>query len=191
MDSIVKKYAPALLPIAIVVVTFLTSVGQRAITPGDLWQLAALVAGAVVTYLVPLSSGPWPGILKTGAAIVAAAAATAVPLVTQGHLTMQNWLIIALSAMSALATEIGVNIHKDTLDAGTYTPGVAVTGLPAQTGPVPVVQAPAVVLGAATVPATAPVASDVPVPVQSAVSSDVPVPVQVADAPTNITPPSA
>lgn len=160
MDATLKKYAPALLPIVIIVVTFLTSVGQRAITPGDLWQLAALVAGAVVTYLVPLSSGVWPGVLKTGAAIVAAAATAAVPLVTQGHLTYQNWLIIVLAALSALATEIGVQVHKATVDAGTAIPGQvsSITNLAAaaSTGEVPVVQAPAVVLPATTTPDPAP-----------------------------------
>lgn len=140
MDNPFKKYAPALLPIVIIVITFLTSVGQRPITAGDLWQLAALVAGAIVTYLVPLTGGVWPGLLKTGAAIVAAAATAAIPLVTQGHLTYQNWLIIVLAALSALATEIGVQVHKTTVSA----PSSSATTL--ATGDVPVVQAPAVVV---------------------------------------------
>jgi len=109
----IQKYAAALLP---AIVTLLGAL-QLAIANGivdetEAGQLIALFAGVLITWVVPLVPGRWAGALKTGAAIVAAVATLIVPLLI--GFTWQGLLIFAIAALSALATEIGVQLRTDT-----------------------------------------------------------------------------
>jgi len=131
---VLPKYATALLQVAIVVITAITAVLDKPVTYGVLIQLALLVIGAVGAYLVPLATIRWQGVWKTGSGVVIAALTAIVPLLTQGHLTAQNWLVVVLAGLSALASEVGVVIRRDAIpiSAGVAAPDVtnSITSLP-------------------------------------------------------------
>ena len=110
-----NKYAAALLSIAIVILTAFVALPAEQVTPAAIVQLALLGIGAIVTYLVPLATGRWTGILKTGAAIVAAILTAVLPFVLTGHITSTQIVIVVLAALNALAVEVGVQLRKDRL----------------------------------------------------------------------------
>jgi hypothetical protein len=129
----IQKYGAALISIALVAFAFLKTALADELDLAEVSQLVALVAGAVIVYFVPLLSGPWAGGLKTGAAVVAAAATAIVPFVLQGTITPEQWTIVALAVLNALGVEVGVNARKSGLiDGGTALAGTAavITSLP-------------------------------------------------------------
>ncbi|GAA3729982.1 hypothetical protein GCM10022239_03250 [Leifsonia bigeumensis] len=110
---ILNKYLAALLSIAIVLITAFVAIPDDQRTPATLWQLGILAAGAIATYLVPIVDGRWAGLLKTGAAIVAAVIGALIPLLGSGHLTVTQILVLILAGLNVLAVEVGVNVRKD------------------------------------------------------------------------------
>jgi hypothetical protein len=117
------KYATALLSLTVLLVTSLTAALAGPITPTALIQLGLLFLGGVVTYVVPLLSGGWVGGLKVSIGVLAGVLAAVVPLLTGQPWTLQNTLIVLLAGVNALATQLGVAIRKDPIDAGTAVPG--------------------------------------------------------------------
>ena len=104
-----QKYAPALLN-----VVFIALVALKTLTfnTGSIEQFALLIIGAVVTFIVPLTSAKWQGYLKTGTGIVIAVLTALVPLASQGwHLTQAQWITVVIAGVSALAVELGVQIR--------------------------------------------------------------------------------
>lgn len=111
---ILKKYAVALLQIALLVFGALqVALADNKFSSLEIGQLAALLAGAIVTFFVPLLHGAWAGGLKTGAAVIAAVATLVIPLVMDQPLSPQNLVIVGLAILTALATEVGVSIRKE------------------------------------------------------------------------------
>jgi hypothetical protein len=109
---VIQKYLAALLPAAILLFGGLqTALSDERIDGTEAGQLLALFAGLAITYAVPLARGAWAGLFKTGFAILAAVATLVVPLIT--GFTWQSLIIVILAALSALATEIGVNARQD------------------------------------------------------------------------------
>lgn len=108
---VLQKYSAALLNVAVVLVTAVATTLHGSVTATGLVQLALIAAGAVGTFLVPLASGKWAGLFKTGVAVIAAILTAVLPLITQGHLTAANVATVILAGLSALATEIGVQIR--------------------------------------------------------------------------------
>lgn len=108
----IQKYGAALISIALVAFAFLKTALANHLDAAEVAQLIALVAGAVTVYFVPLLGGVWAGGLKTGAAIVAAAATALVPFLLQGTITPEQWTIVALAVLNALGVEVGVNARK-------------------------------------------------------------------------------
>jgi hypothetical protein len=108
----IQKYGAALISIALVAFAFLKTALADELDAAEVAQLVALVAGAVIVYFVPLLSGPWAGGLKTGSAIVAAAATALVPFLLNGGLTPEQWTIVALAVLNALGVEVGVAYRK-------------------------------------------------------------------------------
>ncbi|MFN4000858.1 hypothetical protein [Microcella sp.] len=107
-----RKYAAALLPAIIILLGALqTALADNVIDQVEAGQLLALVAGVITSYLVPLSAGRWAGLLKTGAAVLAAVATLLIPLLV--GFTWQALIIVALAALQAIATEIGVNVRVE------------------------------------------------------------------------------
>lgn len=125
LSSAGTKYASALLSLTVLLVTSITAALAGPVTLTVLIQLGLLFLGGVVTYIVPLLSGGWVGGLKVGIGVVAAALAAVVPLLTGAHWNLQNTLIVVLAVVNALATQLGVAIRKDPIDAGTAVPGSA------------------------------------------------------------------
>jgi hypothetical protein len=107
-----NRYLSAILSTAIVLLTALTSIPANSWTLGNplVAAFVALAASTIISYLVPLSSGKWPGIWKTGIAILAAIFAAVWPLLTTGSF---DWKLIVLAALNALAQQLGVNVRID------------------------------------------------------------------------------
>lgn len=117
MQLVLNKYIVALLQIAIVGLTAFTVIPTEELNPTSLTQLGIMVGGAVVTYLVPLLQSDNPlvaGLVKTGVAVITAIATALIPYFSTGTLTLTQWGIVALAAVNALATQVGVDIRKDT-----------------------------------------------------------------------------
>lgn len=106
----IQKYGAALISIALVAFAFLKTAfaGDGILDAAEVWQLVALVAGAILTFLLPLVPLAWAGALKTGAAAVAALATAIIPFALQGTLTYEQIAIVALAVLNALGVEIGV-----------------------------------------------------------------------------------
>lgn len=105
-----RKYLAALLSVAIVILTALAAV--EVYTVDAIAQIAILALGTITTYFVPLLNGRWAGILKTGAALLAALIAAAAPLVIAGTYSPQAVLVVVLAGLNVLAVEVGVNVRK-------------------------------------------------------------------------------
>lgn len=114
MQSLLAKFAPALLPLAVLLLGGLqTAFADNDISSTEVWQLIALSAGALVTFIVPLLKGPWAAGLKTGANVLAAVAALIIPILPQFEWSATSVLFIVIGAIQALAAQIGVDIRLD------------------------------------------------------------------------------
>lgn len=111
----IQKYGAALISIALVAFAFLKTALADTLDAAEVAQLVALVAGAVLVYLVPLVPIAWSGALKTGAAVLAAAATAVVPFILQGTITPEQWTIVALAVLNALGVEVGVQARKSAI----------------------------------------------------------------------------
>jgi hypothetical protein len=84
-------------------------------TTQDLVQFGIILAGAIGTALSSVTTGPWPGIFKTGFASLAAILTLLVPYLANGasfsSITTTNWIVFGVAAANALATELGVDIR--------------------------------------------------------------------------------
>lgn len=114
-----RQYAAAILPAIIILLGALqTALADGIVDVTEGGQLIALTAGVGGTFGVRLVEGRWAGLLKTGCAILAAIATLIIPLVL--GFSWQALVIVALAALQALATEIGVQWRtKPLIDAGT------------------------------------------------------------------------
>lgn len=106
-----SKYAAALLSALIIIVTALAAI--EVYTVDAIAQIIVLAAGTITTYFVPLVDRRWAGMLKTGAALVAALAAALAPLIVSGTYTPQALLVVVLAGLNVLAVELGVNVRQD------------------------------------------------------------------------------
>lgn len=108
----VNRYLSAILSTAVVILTAWVAI------PDSAWQLGspavagfvALAASTVIGYLVPLAPGKWPGLFKTGVAILAAVFAAVWPLLSGQTI---DWAVVALAGLNAVVHEVGVNIRVD------------------------------------------------------------------------------
>lgn len=135
------KYLVAVVAIALALLNALQVAIAGGIDNAEAVQLVVVAAGAGLSILVPLLSGPWAGVLKTGFAVLAAAGTALAPLLLNGEVLPEQWITVIIAGISAIAVQIGVSVRTDTvkaagaiLDAGTAVPGVTVgiSSLPAQ-----------------------------------------------------------
>ena len=91
---VLNKYAVVLLQMALVVVAFLSTALQGGFDETEGVQLGILVAGAIVAYWVPIAKGVWAGLLKTGSSIVIAALTALAPLILEGFIAPEQWMIV-------------------------------------------------------------------------------------------------
>lgn len=109
-----KVLTPVLTVILLAVGFFQTSISDGVFTDVEKWQLAALVVGAFITYIAPLSTGPWPGIFKVGGAVVGAVLATIIGFVNTGTVFDTNTItIVILAALNAFAAQTGTDARVD------------------------------------------------------------------------------
>lgn len=112
---ILQKYFAALLSIAIVVLSALLAIPSGRIDAGAAVQLVSVGVAAIVTYLTPLVNISWKGILKTGAAVIAAIISILYPIAyMHGIPTGTQIALMVLAALNALGVEMGVQIRTDT-----------------------------------------------------------------------------
>lgn len=139
MNMIITRYAPSLLPLAVLVLGVFDA-AQKAGTSLLSWQtitqLILLLATTGVAFWLKLVPGKWAGALKTGAAIVGAIVSALVAVVPDGHFTQATWILFLTAAVKAIAVQVGVSIRVDAakvIDAGaTSDPGVpSITSVPA------------------------------------------------------------
>lgn len=89
-------------------------------------QLASLALGAVVTFLVPLTGGPWPGILKTAATALGAGVALLIEWYTVGVVVWDASaiMLVALAVLNGLLTEIGTGVRLDSVSKVLSNPNI-------------------------------------------------------------------
>lgn len=113
---VLNRYLTALLSLAITILTALVLIPSDQFHLGDpvVGQLIIMALAAIGTYIVPLLSGRWAGGLKTGLVILAAILSFLWPLLIGGHLPSgMQWVMIILTGLQALATEVGVQVRVD------------------------------------------------------------------------------
>lgn len=114
-ESPFTRYLAALLPVAIIIIGGLQAILDN---PGN-WvvtvQFALLVIGTAVAYIVKLSpNAVWQGRLKTGAQIVTIVLTALAPFLLPGGFDPAvNATLIIVAVLNALATELGVQVRKD------------------------------------------------------------------------------
>lgn len=124
MNTLLQKYSAALIQFLIVLGgAFQIMLPQ--ITADEAWQLVAIAAGAVATFFLPLSQGPWKAALKTSASVLAAIAVTIIPFVVPGgDFNGASLVIVVLAALNAVASELGVNLRLDGVRTALANPAV-------------------------------------------------------------------
>lgn len=114
--SLFRKYAAALLPAAIILLGALqTALADNRIDATEGGQMIALLAGVGLAWGVPLVKGIWAGALKTGFTALAAIATLIIPFFT--GFSWQALVIIFLAVLQAIATQIGVAVRTELIDA--------------------------------------------------------------------------
>lgn len=109
------KYA-ALLFTALITIGSAAQILPAHHTQGDLVQFGIVTAGAIgAVFAGIVSKGPWPGILKTGIAIVAAILTVLQPFLANGaqvqNITPTQWIIFGVAVLNAVAIEFGIQIR--------------------------------------------------------------------------------
>jgi hypothetical protein len=107
------------------ILTFLITVGSAAVvlpehhTQLDLLQFAVFAVPAFgALFARVITTGPWPGVVKTGINIVGAILALAVPLVQASgrieDVSATQWLVFAVAGLNAVANELGIQYRTTT-----------------------------------------------------------------------------
>ena len=127
MNLVLNQWLAGLLTLAITVLTAINLMPEEAWQdPVSVLQFAALVISSIVAVVVKLGTGRWPGVFKTGAAILLAVIGAAIPLVTQGwYLTPAQWILLGIAALNALAIELGVQVRVASAKFGVVSPDVS------------------------------------------------------------------
>lgn len=111
MNSTLSKYAPALIQFAIVLVGAFAQISGH-ITLVDALQLIPLAVNAFTVYFARLFGTAMRSGWKTGAAVVGALAAAAIPFATTHHITGAQVAIVILAGLQVLGAHIGVQIRN-------------------------------------------------------------------------------
>jgi len=111
-----QKYAAALISIAVVLVGYVTQVGDGVFGGPNVVQLGALTAAAVGTFLVPLLDARWQAALKVALPALAALFSAIYPFIAAGHITGQQLAIVGLAVLQALGAQVGSDIRVDTIN---------------------------------------------------------------------------
>lgn len=109
------KYA-ALLFTALITIGSAAQILPDHHSQGDLVQFGIVAAGAIgAVFAGIITKGAWPGILKTGIAIVAAILTVLQPYLANGaqvqSITATQWIIFGVAVLNAVAIELGIQIR--------------------------------------------------------------------------------
>lgn len=132
--NVINRFLPPLLSTAILLFGGIqTAWADGRLTTEELILLIPILAGAIVTFWVPLFRGFWAGLWKTGAAALGALATLLLSLFVYGGVPAEAWVVFGLAVLNALATEIGVQVRqvaalvdaRDSTSAPTPAPAAA------------------------------------------------------------------
>lgn len=102
------------------------AVNDGAITEAEGWQFVVLTLGAIASFIVPLSRGKWPALLKVLVAAASGAAVLVVDLIAAGGFewNVSTGLLVAVAALNALAAEVGTDARLASARAAVADPNV-------------------------------------------------------------------
>ena len=109
---IASKYLAGFIQLITLLMTALLAALVDGLTIEEIWQLAGVGVGAVVTIYVPLLQGAWAAGLKVGGAVLGAVIAAVIPLLA-GTWDLSSALIVLLAGLNVLATQLGVDVRVD------------------------------------------------------------------------------
>lgn len=111
MDTF-KRFAASLLPFLVLVLTAFTVIPEAAYVEPATWiQFASLLVANAVALVVPLADSKWRGLYKTGGTIIVAILGAVLTFIVQGEFTVANVVLVVIAGLSALASEIGVQVR--------------------------------------------------------------------------------
>lgn len=115
-NTVIQKYAPVIASALILIVPAVDVLAKNPTLVGVL-QFVALVAATVATFKL---RAPYKQVAEWVGVVVAAI----LPLAITGTLTWENWALVAVAVVKALATHLGVAIRKDDDVAAPLQPAV-------------------------------------------------------------------
>ena len=130
MNTLVQsKYLTALLTITLLTLAAFQAAVVGGLTVVEGLQLLALFIGAVVTYFAPLTTGSWPALFKVLGAVIGAALVAIISVINGAVEGVPVWnaetiALVAFAAVSALATQFGVDQRVDAVKAAIAAPEV-------------------------------------------------------------------
>lgn len=124
MNLISQKYAAALLPFLVLVITSFQTALSGGIDVVESLQLGGILIGAAVTFIVPLVGGSWAGLLKVAGGVLGAVLAAAVPIALDAW-SPESITVLVLAGLNALAVQLGVSIRLDGVQNAVASPDVA------------------------------------------------------------------
>lgn len=107
-----SKYLAGFIQVITLLMTSLLAALADGLDYTEVWQIAGVLVGAVVTFFVPLLEGRWAAALKVGGAVLGAIIAAVIPLLAN-EWTASSAIIVLLAAVNALATQLGVDVRVD------------------------------------------------------------------------------
>jgi len=126
MNALNKYLAPIMQFVLASVGTLQLYAADNHFTTLETWSLVAFMIAPAVTYLVPLSGGPWPGLLKTGLNAALGGVLVVVAVLERGAFVpdFATLSLIGVSVLNALAVEIGVAVRLTQTASDVANPAV-------------------------------------------------------------------
>jgi hypothetical protein len=122
MDSLMKRYAPSLLPLLVMVGGVFTAAGDASAASLTDWrtlaQIGVLLATTGATYVLGLLPVGWRGAWKVGAPILGAVLSFLIATIgTDWHPSRTNVILVIVGVVKIIATQLGVAIRLDPVKA--------------------------------------------------------------------------
>lgn len=111
MSPLIKYLAPLLQFILAIGGTLQLYLADNRLTALETWSFVAFLVAPAITFLVPLTRGRWPALLKTGLNAALGGVLVVVSALEDGEFVFDaaTLTLIGLSVANALAVEIGVS----------------------------------------------------------------------------------
>lgn len=127
MNLAINQWLTGLLTLAITLLTAINAMPASAwADPASVLQFAALALSSALAVALKLGKGRWPGVFKTGVAILLAVIGAAIPLLTQGwYLSPAQVIVLVIAALNAAAIELGVQVRTSSAKQAVVDPNIA------------------------------------------------------------------